>query len=133
MLNACDVFARRPDCHGLWAFRAETISSRTAEETPSALEGTEPTPRERYLVFGKLGHKGVPTFLGAVEAAGPDEAVGRGRALYGQDVVLWWVAPERCRLATAAEDVGPMFEPAKGKPFRDQAVSPGGALMRQLR
>jgi len=133
MLNARDVFARRPDCHGLWAFRAETISSRTADEALSAFEGTEPAPRERYLVFGKLGHKGVPTFLGAVEAAGPDEAVGRGRALYGQDVVLWWVAPERCRLASAAEDAGLMFEPAKGKPFRDQAFYPVETLMRQLR
>jgi ring-1,2-phenylacetyl-CoA epoxidase subunit PaaB len=133
LLNARDVFARRPDCHGLWAFRAESISSRTAEETLSQAEETEPARREPYLVFGKLGHKGVHTFLGAVEAAGPDEAVGRGRALYRQDVVLWWVAPERCRVASAAEDAGPMFEPAKGKPFRDQAFYPVETLMRQLR
>src|SRR3989304_208593 len=32
LLNARDVFAPRPDCHGLWAFRAETISSRTDGE-----------------------------------------------------------------------------------------------------
>ena len=133
LLNARDVFARRPDCHGLWAFRAETISSRTAEEALSPAEETERAPRERYLVFGKLGHKGVPTFLGAVEAARPDEAVARGRAKYGQGVVLWWVAPERCRLASAAEDAGPMFEPAKGKPFRDQSFYPVETLMRQLR
>ena len=133
LLNARDVFARRPDCHGLWAFRAEAISSRSAEEALSPAEGTKPAPRERYLVFGKLGHKGVHTFLGAVEAALPDEAIGQARTLYGQGVVLWWVAPERSRLASAADDAGPMFDPAKGKPFRDQAFYPVETLMRQLR
>ena len=133
LLNARDVFARRPDCHGLWAFRAETISSRTDEEALSPAEETESAQSERCLVFGKRGHKGVHTFLGAVDAARPDEAVGKGRTLYGRGVVLWWVAPERCRLANAADDAGPMFEPAKGKPFRDQAFYPVETLMRQLR
>ncbi len=134
LLNARDVFARRPDCLGLWAFRSEAMTSLTSESLGSLTPADGPAMvKEPYVVFGKLGPKGVHTFLGLVEAAGAAEAFEEGRKAYARDVVAWWVVPERFRLASRAEDAGPMFEPSKAKPFRDQAFYPVETMMRQLR
>jgi len=129
--NARDVFARRPDCHGLWALPAEAITSGSpvTAEPPTSVAPVH----ESYLVFGKPGHKGVQTFLGIVQAASPAEALDAGRKTLGGGIVDWWVAPERDRLATRPEDAAAMFDPAKGKPFRDQAFYPVDTMMRKLR
>ena len=134
LLNARDVFARRPDCLGLWAFRSEMMTSLTSE-SPGSSKPMEARARgkEPYLVFGKPGHKGVHTFLGVAQASSAVGAFEEGRRTYGRGVVAWWVVPERWRLASTAEDAGPMFEPSKAKPFRDQAFYPVETMMRQLR
>jgi ring-1,2-phenylacetyl-CoA epoxidase subunit PaaB len=131
LLNARDVFARRPDCHGLWALPAEAITSSPAltSEPPASVAPMQ----ESYLVFGKPGHKGVQTFLGVVQAASAAEALDAGRKTLGGGIVDWWVAPERYRLATQPEDAAPMFDPSKDKPFRDQAYYPVETMMRKLR
>ena len=134
LLNARDVFARRPDCLGLWAFRSEMMTSLTSEEPGSSRPAEAPAaPKEPFLVFGKLGPKGVHTFLGVVQAGSAVEAFEEGRRAHGRNVVAWWVVPQRWRLASTADDAGPMFEPSKAKPFRDQAFYPVETMMRQLR
>ncbi len=137
LLNARDVFARRPECRGLWIVPADLITRRTSEQLradpplvfpPGSLEA------EPFLVFGKVGHKGTHAYLRAVRAADPAEALQQAQAtLGGEDVTSWWVVPERSRRSNRPEESGPWFEPALDKPFRDQAFYPVETFMRELR
>lgn len=134
LLNARDVFARRPECCGLWVLPAEGITTSLPDGGGAQAAGTEDTAAtESYLAFGKAGHKGAYTYLGVIEAGSPQAALERTRAAYRQGIVDWWVAPERFRRATADEDRAAMFEPALSKPFRDQSFYPVETLMRRLR
>jgi ring-1,2-phenylacetyl-CoA epoxidase subunit PaaB len=73
LLNARDVFVRRPECTSLWVAPAEAVCGGTAEQlatgqvVPSAGENGA---AEEYLVFAKLEQRGTLTHTGQVRAAG---------------------------------------------------------------
>jgi ring-1,2-phenylacetyl-CoA epoxidase subunit PaaB len=136
LLNARDVFSRRPECRSLWVIPAERVFRRTAEQM--ATEGTRAkapaaSAKEAFLLFGKLGHKGTHTYLATVEAADSSEALSAGLASFNrQDVTSWWVAAERDRQTSSPDEAGAWFDPALDKPFRDQAFYPVETFMRNL-
>jgi ring-1,2-phenylacetyl-CoA epoxidase subunit PaaB len=126
LLMARDVFVRRPPCASLWVAPAEHILSRTAHELEHAAwpeEESDPQAQaEFYYVFQKQKEAGSPTFVGAVEAVSPGQALRRALAVFAQSKALvWWVFPVGSVTSSAAGDVESMFEPAVDKPFRDQA------------
>lgn len=135
LLNARDVFVRRPDCVSLWVAPESKIASRTAEEIAA---GSPPDraagPEDEYRVFKKVHPRGSHVHAGSVRARSPIEALDRARAAFpAPPALVWWVAPELSFTETSVEDRPSMFEGAQDKPYRDQAFYHTETLMRQIR
>ena len=144
LMNARDVFVRRPDCYSLWVVPADKIFSKTAQElagstwlaaaeADSALSEVQAAP-ETYYVFQKLTHQGRQTYAGQVEARTPVEALRRALETFTTPKALgWWVFPARWVTRSAPDDVESMFAPALDKPFRDQSFYRTVALMHHIK
>jgi ring-1,2-phenylacetyl-CoA epoxidase subunit PaaB len=125
LLNARDVFVRRPGCISLWVVPAEAIYSNTAqqlEEQTMMDQGTggEGSTLTLYYVFCKAKPAGTQTMIGEVQAAAPEEAMQRAVEKYdrGKAPFAWWVFPAHLVLHSDPQDVESMFAPAHDKPFR---------------
>src|SRR5512139_2870621 len=100
LLNARDVFARRPECISMWVVPAEGIYSITAEQLKerkiSEPEGQK-TSVEPYCVFTKSRQSGTMSYTNTVNACSPVEALEKFLDLSGEvmPVLVWWVFPER--------------------------------------
>jgi len=138
LLNARDVFVRRPPCVSLWVVPADAITGITAEavtagEWPESPE-TPGGPEEPYLVFLKRLARGTHEHAGEVLAGSPVEAlrlaVDQAGAAPG---LVYWVCPRRSLLASEAEDRASFFRPAEDKPYRDQAYYHTDSLLREVR
>lgn len=125
LLNARDVFVRRPQCLSLWVVPAEKVLIRTAQELENqawlnlatAEQGTE----EPYCVFQKLEQKGTLNFVGLVQASSALQAL--GRALHGEasGPLMCAVFAAACIGRSSPEDAESLFEPALHKPYKDQS------------
>lgn len=123
LLNARDVFVRRPECVSLWVVPVKDIYSRTAEQIrekgvgEGEIRGKE---KQNYLVFSKSKANGTQTFAGVVEAEGFVQALQQSLEKFSGKTTpfSWWVLPERSVLKSDSADVDSMFEPAFDKPFR---------------
>jgi ring-1,2-phenylacetyl-CoA epoxidase subunit PaaB len=123
LLNARDVFARRPACYSLWVVPAEAILQRTAEELAAALDEGQPSGDShiQFAVFSKQSQRQGMTYVdyvGEVTARSPEEALRLGVERFNEPPgVVWWVCPEHLIHQSEAEDVAG-FEAATGKRFR---------------
>jgi ring-1,2-phenylacetyl-CoA epoxidase subunit PaaB len=131
LLNARDVFVRRPECTSLWVVPAGAIFSRTAQELAKEGVGKEsgegtgesqdmPAEVETYCVFSKSKPAGTHILNGEVQAASPHEALSQGIARYSTPKApfSWWVFPARLITSSQPGDMDSMFLPAFDKPFR---------------
>ena len=115
LLNARDVFARRPACRSFWVVPAAAIVAYTAGD---AEPPDTPGPLEAYAVCGKQSERQAMTYvdyLGRVEARSAAEALRAAPALGAARI--WWVFPERAISRSDPEDA-PGLEAATGKLFR---------------
>ncbi len=124
LMNARDVFARRPACHSLWVVPVGVLFSRTAEELAAVdplLETATSHDPQPYAVFYKPSHRPGMTFVdyaGEVTANSPEAALAAGRAAFGADEpVAWWVCPVAAITRSAAAEAE-QFAAATGKKFR---------------
>lgn len=124
LMNARDVFARRPACHSLWVVPADVLFSQTAEELAAGFDVSSAEADAAdvsYAVFNKPTHRPGMTYvdyLGDVQAPSPDVALVRGRETFGTDEpVAWWVCP---RTAIHQSDPGAAddYSAATSKLFR---------------
>lgn len=135
LLNARDVFVRRPDCVSLWVSRADDITSATAEELehgtlPEPVEG----PTQAYEVFQKKSQIGTHAHAGSVEASSPEDALRRAIEQFGREgVLVWWIIPVSAIVRTDPDEIDSFFTPAASRLFRDQAFYHTITLMRRLR
>lgn len=131
LLNARDVFVRRPECVNLWVVPVSAIYSRTAEELAAeenqaeqnagAVEIAPPSADiETYYVFNKTRTAGTQTQVGQVEAASPPNALQAARQQFSGSPppYMWWIFPTRRVVQSAPQDIESMFAPAEDKPFR---------------
>ncbi len=124
LLNARDVFVRRPACHSLWVAPAGAIYSRTAEELSEKVIPTAPLgdPAQTYQVFIKPTQRQAETFVthvGAVEAHSPAEALSLAIGQFSsQPVFVWWIVPDLALLRSDPGDAASLFAPAADKPYR---------------
>ena len=136
LLNARNVFVRRPECSSLWVAPAAAILGGTAEElerTGPAAGGSVEGPAE-YLVFAKLDARGTLTHIGEVHGASPQEAVEAARqACYPESPFVLWLVPAERVARTEPEEAAPLFAPAREKPYRDPAFYHIQTAMRLLR
>jgi ring-1,2-phenylacetyl-CoA epoxidase subunit PaaB len=126
LLNARDVFTRRPDCIGLWVVRADRIFSRTAEElSATPLAGSPPGQPETYVIFQKRDHKGMHAWVGEVDASSPEGALIKALDTFAADLrskaIVWWVIPSRAITRSSREDLDALFQ-MSGEPrfYREQ-------------
>lgn len=123
LLNARDVFVRRPNCTSLWVVPAGAIFSRTAQELEvhgigGVSEGI--TSAEAYCIFSKPGSSGTQTWFGTVEATAPQEALAHAFEIFSgiRKAFAWWVFPASAITKSDRVDVESMFAPALDKDFR---------------
>lgn len=136
MLNARDVFVRRPECFSLWVVRATLVHALTAEELaenpdaqPYPVDPAPSTDRDGaaapvpapYYVFQKIGHKKVHEHVGEVDATSPAEAMCSAlKAFPNKKATVWWVFPVRAVRESTPEDIEQLFQIAETKLYRDQ-------------
>lgn len=146
LLNARDVFLRRPDGINLWVVPAGAIFSKTEQEiqeqgirekVPHVLseqdtsrdgpalsvakgKGLETGSAENYYVFQKQKSAGTQTMVGELQAASPEAALLLALAEFSpnQPPFAWWVFPARLVVSTGPQDFDSMFAPAGEKHFR---------------
>lgn len=140
LLNARDVFVRRPACVSLWVVPSSDILMKTAEELAHEPVSEQPAEHESgmiedYHVFYKLSEKGTFIHAGVVNAHSPETAL---RSAYaaptGQAAKAVWVFPIRSVVSSSPEDVPPMFAPAYDKIlYRDQGEFHITTAMQQIK
>ncbi len=124
LLNARDVFVRRPDCASLWVAPESAIYSQTAEELAAGKEPQTDSDglAETYQVFVKRSQRQAETFVshvGSVEAASPAAAVRQAAERWGgEEAFVWWVVPERAITRSTPAEAESLFAPALDKPYR---------------
>lgn len=136
LLNARDVFVRRPSAVSLWVAPESEILSLTAEElaeNPQWLEeaAAEDTAVQTFYVFTKTSQRRSMTFVkyvGDVSARTAKEALQQAlqdEQFDPQNVFTWWIVPQAA--VTRSEDeaaenlIASWFEPATDKTYRQQS------------
>ena len=126
LLNARDVFVRRPRCVSLWVIPVDEILSRTEQELidtwTTEVEAFD-SPGEVYSVFQKRDQRQSMSFVehsGEVFASDPHQALREAVERYGDPATtyVWWVCPERVIVRSRDDDVESMFLPALEKSYR---------------
>jgi ring-1,2-phenylacetyl-CoA epoxidase subunit PaaB len=123
LLNARDVFGRRPECASLWVTPASVIYSRTAEELAAepASGAVPPGPLQTYHIFRKESQRQANTYVshvGTVNATSPATAVRQAAAQWESQAFVWWAVPDSALTRTAPSEAPTLFAPALDKPFR---------------
>lgn len=123
LLNARDVFARRPACHALWVVPAGAILARTAEElvqTEIVAPGVDGEP-VAYAAFSKRSQRQAMTYVdyvGQVMASSPEQALRAAVAAYNDPPgIVWWVCPDHLISRSDPADADALAA-ATGKLFR---------------
>ncbi len=117
LLNARDVFARRPACHSLWVVPAAAICARSVQEP---LPDGPPGLPESYLVCAKQSQRQAMTYvdvLGQVEARSAADALRLAPAAFATEATVWWAFPASAITMSDPADV-PGLAAATGKRFR---------------
>jgi ring-1,2-phenylacetyl-CoA epoxidase subunit PaaB len=125
LLNARDVFVRRPSCVSLWIAPASAVLARTAQEIAEhplpATDSPSFNPAS-FKVFLKLTQKGLHSYVGEVKASTAIDALKIAITTYAERAPLvWWVIPAEAVSCTGAEDIEALFSPATHKDYRDQS------------
>lgn len=124
LLNARDVFVRRPACVSIWVVPADAIFSKTAEElkewNPKQKGPAAGIQGEVYCVFCKTKAAGTQTLSGRVKASTPAQALQESIREYAEarEPFAWWVIPARVIVESTPQDIESMFDPAFDKHFR---------------
>jgi ring-1,2-phenylacetyl-CoA epoxidase subunit PaaB len=124
LMNARDVFARRPSCVALWVVPDAVIVRRTAEEFAREKGGRDEREAEdiiQYAVFSKQSQRQAMTYVdyvGELAARSPVEALHRATETFRESPgIVWWVCPASAIVPSDPDDL-PGFAAATGKLFR---------------
>ncbi len=137
LMNARDVFARRPEACSMWVVPAGKIFSRTAQELDLlGLPALPEVPEEpgTFEVFCKEKPAGTQAWLAQVNATSPQEAL---RLALQQHPTIrpftWWVVPSRAVVASDPAEIDSLFSPAREKRFRMSTDFKTHSAMQKLR
>ena len=131
LLNARNVFVRRPKAVSLWVVRADEIFSMTAEELAENAgwaeeEAQDEGPSQAYAIFQKASHRHSMTFMdyvGEVEASTTRQALVQAIATFTDPPALaWWVVPLAAIVRSEPEVVESWFAPAADKTYKQQSA-----------
>lgn len=138
LLNARDVFVRRPDCTSLWIAPVDAIFSRTRQELDDDRSQEEAPVDEKpvdYYVFAKRKPAGTLVQVGEVSAPSPKFALQKARQQMKelQDALVIWICPQAVVHKSAAPDAESLFSPARDKPYRMATDFHTVTAMREIR
>jgi len=141
LLNARDVFARRPECVSMWVVPASAIYAKTAEEiqnlssAPDGKSEMQPATPETYYVACKYKQAGTQIMAGSVEAASPSLALVKAieKNSGGMPALVWWVFPARLVTQSDPAEVDSLYAPARDKGFRMSTDFHTHTAMRELK
>ena len=142
LLNARDVFVRRPQAYNIWVAPESAVFKMTAyelETIPNWWEEalSDDAPVETYYIFNKQTQRRsmvAVTHVGEVQARSPREALKKAidsGEFVKKTAYAWWVVPASAVTSSREEDVISMFEPARDKTYRDQSYYTGGVFARR--
>ncbi len=131
LLNARDVFVRRPSAISIWVVPATAVFAITSEEmalNPTWHHQAPPSeaPAQIYYIFNKQSQRRSMTYVahvGEVEAQTAVQAI--HLALHNSDfatseVFVWWAVPATAVTRSEDDDIASMFAPAQDKTYRQQ-------------
>ena len=131
LLNARDVFVRRPFAVSLWVVKADNIFTMTREELATnpdfwlALWKVDGTPTTFHL-FTKTSQRRSMTYVrhaGQIEAVTPElalrDAIESG-SFEADKVWVWWVVADEFVHRSGEDDIDSLFAPAVDKTYRQQ-------------
>ncbi len=138
LLNARDVFVRRPRCRQLWVAPSAHVLFRTAQElknNPPSREGQPAGAEEQpYLVFAKPNHReplALSQCLAAVTADGALSLALESGSSRG--CPLWAVVAEAELTRSEPEETDSFFKPAETKHYKMHSDFPTGRQMKEIR
>jgi ring-1,2-phenylacetyl-CoA epoxidase subunit PaaB len=138
LMNARDVFVRRPQCTSLWVVPAEAITARTQQEL--AAESMDEALQEVekpicYYVFAKHKPAGTHVWAGEILASSPEFAITKAQSqLEGiKKALVIWVCPASAVLKSTEAEAESLFSQAQDKPFRMATDFHTVTAMRQIR
>lgn len=136
LMNARDVYYRRPKAEAMWVVPAESIFSVTLEEQTSKewqQEAEGAGIEKEFHVFAKFSHQGQCEQIGIVSANSHEAAMRLAIETYTDKQVLWWwVFPSDAVMASEAEDTSSMYDPSLEFDYKSQAAYPVVTMMRQI-
>jgi ring-1,2-phenylacetyl-CoA epoxidase subunit PaaB len=138
LMNARDVFVRRPQCTSLWVVPAEDITARTHQELAAeSMDEALPEVEEQicYDVFAKHKPAGTHVWAGEVLASTPGFAIRKALSqLEGlkKAQVIWVCRADAVHKSTEAEAES-LFSQADDKPFRMATDFHTVTAMRRIR
>lgn len=136
LLNARDVFARRPTCLSMWVVPTSGILSKTRQELESWQTPRKVRPVEviTFLVFCKHKPAGSHVYVGEIEAGSIEAALSAALEKYRStpEPYTWWLFQDSSVLKSAPEDVEAMFDPALDKPYRQSSYYKVISAMRRF-
>ena len=131
LLNARDVFVRRPSAVSIWVVPATAVFTITAEEMELNPNWhklvTEEVPAKTYYIFAKQSQRRSMTYVehvGEVEAKTAVQAIqkaSQNRDFAPGDVFVWWAVPAAAVTRSEDDDIASMFAPAQDKTYRQQS------------
>jgi ring-1,2-phenylacetyl-CoA epoxidase subunit PaaB len=130
LLNARDVFVRRPSAVSIWVVSATAVFAITAEEMELNPDWhkmvTDAVPTKTYYIFTKQSQRRSMTYVehvGEVEAQSAVQAIQQAMTneqIAGNDVFVWWAVAETAVTRSEDDDIASMFAPAQYKTYRQQ-------------
>ncbi len=136
LLNARDVFVRRPECVSLWVVPDFEVLARTREElerNPPQGDPVEEREGETFAIFLKRDHRRQHSFAGEFVARSRYEALSRAWDEYADTGALGiWVVPQRAVTRSESIDRDAWFGPARDKPYRHGSFYRTNSLMREI-
>jgi len=136
LLNARDVFMRRPDAVGLFVVPDAAIYKVTLEQLASEAElpdSVEFSEEREILVFAKPHEQSACELLGSVKAKSALQALKKGQSEWGDSKALWWwLFPAEASLMNAEAEAESMFSAAREKSYKNSSEYHTVTMMRQL-
>ncbi len=128
LLNARDLFGRRPDVISLWVVDAAQILTKTAEELAEDTTWSpgivDKQPEALYYVFQKQSQRRTMTYVvhtGEVMAQNTAHALQKAIASLddpAKPTFVWWVCPASAITRSEPDDIDSLFAPAYEKHYK---------------
>ena len=143
LLNARDLFSRRPEVVNLWVAAADYILAKTAEELAKdnkIQEGNFAAESEStFYVFQKQSQRRAMTFVvhtGEVIASNAEHALQKAIVRFddpAKPTFVWWICPEKAITRSDPDDAESLFAPAYEKHYKHPYDYKTFSKMREVR